>query len=516
MSRARIVARSIMSNWAVLALNVVISLFMSPYVVNKLGSTYYGIWALTLQFTGYLYLLDFGVRESVIRYVSKYTARQQGSKLNAVLTVAIRIYVPITLLCVLLTLACTAGITHWFDIDPAIRDEARWATLLTGLTIAQAFIFNIFTGIQYGMQRFELANAFGVGFTLLRTAIIVWLLENGGGIVGLAAVQLGVAIVGGLIGAVIALYLLRKIGMPLRLVKLSARRRVALRRRVFGYGWYVLVNNIGQKLIFASGAIVTALFLPIAAVTPYAIAATLIDSLRSLIAMTASVFNPLTSQLHALGRGKQLAQVLATGCKLAVLIAIPVALSFVLLGDIFIALWMGPEYRQPAGMVLLVLAAAQIISAPHHIVSSVLYGISQHKVIAAVRITEAGVNLVLSTLLVQRLGVVGVALGMAIAHVISVGAILPYRACRVVGLSLPRYYVATLLRPGLAVLPFAGIALWLRLEHPADNLLVFFAQIAALMVVYAPCVYLIALTRDERGLVKKLIPGRAASAPSGP
>jgi O-antigen/teichoic acid export membrane protein len=516
MNRARNVARSIMSNWAVLTLNIVISLFMSPYVVNKLGSTYYGIWALTLQFTGYLYLLDFGVRESVIRYVSKYTARRQGSKLNAVLTVAVRIYVPITLICILLSVGCAAGITHWFDIDPEIRAEARWATLLTGLTIAQAFIFNIFTGIQYGMQRFELANAFGIAFTLLRTALIVYLLENGGGIVSLAGVQLGVAVVGGLVSAAIALYLLRSVGMPLRLVDLSMRRRVALRQRVFGYGWYVLVNNIGQKLIFASGAIVTAVFLPVAAVTPYAIAGTLIDSLRSLIAMTATVFNPLTSQLHALGRGKQVAELLALGGKLAVLIAIPVAVSFVLLGDIFIALWMGPEFRQPAGMVLLILAAAQIISAPHHVVSSVLYGISQHRLIAVVRITEAAVNLVLSTLLVQRMGVVGVALGMAIAHVISVGAILPYRACRVVGLELTSYYVATLLRPGLAILPFAAIALWLRMHHPADNLLVFFAQIGALLLVYAPSVYLLALTREERGLLGRLIPGRAASSPGAP
>lgn len=51
------IGRGIASNWVGLALAIVVSFFMSPFVVNKLGSIYYGIWALTLQFTGYLNLL---------------------------------------------------------------------------------------------------------------------------------------------------------------------------------------------------------------------------------------------------------------------------------------------------------------------------------------------------------------------------------------------------------------------------------------------------------------------------
>lgn len=513
MNRARSVARSIMSNWAVLALNIVISLFLSPYVVNKLGSVYYGIWALTLQFTGYLFLLDFGVRESVIRYVSKYNARQQNGPLNAVLTTAVRIYVPLAFICVALTAVCAYAVPFWFDLDPALHTEARWTTALVGLSIAQTFIFNIFTGIQYGLQKFELANALGMIVALVRTALIVYLLERGYGIVGLSAVQFGTTIVGGLMSATIALYLLRKVHLPFHFVKLSLRRGAALRKRVLGYGWYVLVNNIGQKIIFASGAVVTGVMLPIASVTPFAIAGSLIDNLRSLVAMTATVFNPLSSHLRALGRTSEVAALLRTGSKLAVLIAMPIAMSFVLLGTQFIGLWMGAEFAEPAGTVLMVLGIAQIISAPHHIVSSVLYGISQHRMIAIVRIAEAALNLVLSIVFAYQFGVVGVALGMSIAHVISVGLVLPYRACNVVKLPLMSYYTATILRPGVAILPFALGALWLRDQYPAETLVVLLAQIAALVVLYAPCVYLLGLNSDERSMVLRLVKRRAADAP---
>lgn len=513
--RASSVLRSIASNWAVLGLNVVISLFLSPYVVNKLGSVYYGIWALTLQFTGYLFLLDFGVRESVIRYVSKYNARHQPGPLNAVLTTAVHVYVPITLGCCALTAFCAWGFPYWFDIAPSLAAEVRWTTLLVGGSIALTFIFNIFTGIQFGLQRFELANAFAVFFTIVRTAIIVWLLHTGHGIIALSAVQFGMTIVGGLLGAVIALRLLRNAGLTFKLVALTKKRRIALRKRVFGYGWYVLVNNIGQKIIFASGAIITALMLPIAAVTPYAIAGSLVENLRSLVSMTATVFNPLSSHLHALGRGGDVAAVLRSGAKLAVLITIPVAISFVIIGDAFIALWMGEEFRQPAGTVLLVLGIAQVVSAPHYIMSSVLYGISQHRVIALVRIGEAALNLLLSISLAYAYGIVGVALGMTIAHVISVGIVLPLRARRILKLPLGPYYVATVVRPALAVAPFALALLWTRTHHEAHSLWVLLSQIAGLLLIYAPSVYLLGLDGDERAMVRRLLFRRTAPAATG-
>jgi len=513
MIRARNVVRSIASNWAMLGLNVVIALFLSPYVVNKLGSVYYGIWALTLQFTGYLFLLDFGVRESVIRYVSKYNARQKAGPLNAVLTTAVHIYVPITLICCALTALCAWGVPYWFDLDPALRAEARWTTLLIGGSIALTFIFNIYTGIQYGLQRFDLANGFGMIIVLLRTALIVWLLDAGYGIVALSAVQFGMTIVGGLMGVAIATYLLRKANLSFKLVKLAGKRRSALRKRVFGYGAYVLINNLGQKLIFASGAVVTAVMLPIAAVTPYAIAGSLIDNLRSLVSMTASVFNPVSSHLHALGRGDEVARVMRTGSKLAVFVALPIAMSFVVLGAEFIALWMGEEFRQPAGMVLLVLGLAQIISAPHFIVSSVLYGISQHRVIALIRISEGVLNLALSILFAWKFGVVGVALGMSIAHVISVGIVLPLRACRVVKLPLHSYYVATIVRPAIAIVPFTLAAIWLPTHYPASNLFVLLAQIAGLVVVlYVPSVFALGLDKEERAMVMRLLTRRPAQA----
>jgi len=41
--------------------------FLSPSVVRKPGNTYYGVWNIVMDMTGYQGLLEMGVRQTVIR-----------------------------------------------------------------------------------------------------------------------------------------------------------------------------------------------------------------------------------------------------------------------------------------------------------------------------------------------------------------------------------------------------------------------------------------------------------------
>src|SRR5690606_8938923 len=154
-----------------LAINIAISFFLSPFVVNKLGSVYYGIWAVAMQFTGHLYLLDFGVRESVIRYTSQYTARGQQTRLSHELTTALLTHVPITALCLVAVGVCAWAAPYAFDIERQHWAEARWAIVFVGLTIAQTFLLNVFVGILHGLNRFDVANVLNTAFAVVRAGL---------------------------------------------------------------------------------------------------------------------------------------------------------------------------------------------------------------------------------------------------------------------------------------------------------------------------------------------------------
>src|SRR5690606_21343045 len=139
-----------------------------------------------------------------------------------------------------------------------------------------------------------------VPFQLVRAAAIVIALGAGQKIAGLALVQLAVTIASGITLIIVCHIQLRGLGMRLHLLKLSLRRTVALAKKLLGYSMQVLISNIGQRITFASDALVVAAFLPVTAVTYYAIAGSLMDYFRSFAISTVQVFSPMASHHHAL------------------------------------------------------------------------------------------------------------------------------------------------------------------------------------------------------------------------
>jgi len=52
--------------------SAIVSFFLGPYILGKLGATSYGIWALIGSLVGYFGLLDLGVRSAVTKFVASY------------------------------------------------------------------------------------------------------------------------------------------------------------------------------------------------------------------------------------------------------------------------------------------------------------------------------------------------------------------------------------------------------------------------------------------------------------
>jgi O-antigen/teichoic acid export membrane protein len=500
-----------MTNWLTLAVNVAVSFFLAPFVVQKLGSIYYGIWVLTMQFTGYLYLLDFGVRESVVRYTSKYAARKQGRQLNRVLTTAFVVYLPIFVLCLVATAVGMWGVTQWFNIDAVHAHDARIAVLFTGLTIAQTFVFNVFNGVQLGLRQFSAANLVNIALTLVRTAVVVFALNRGGGLTALAAIQFGAAVCAGLVSMTMALHLLRRNGIGFALEFSVGKRFTALSRRIVGYGWWVLVNNLGQKIIFTSDAIIIGIFLPIASLTPYAIAGSLIEYLRMLLMSTAQVFNPIASHLFTLRQHDELGKVLIRGAKLTLLVALPIAVTYMISGSRFVSLWMGEEYAKTAGEVLLILAITQILSAPNHVAASILYGISQHRGVAIMRLVDGAISLTLNIVLIQKLGLIGVAIGTAISQVLVVLLWLPQYVCKKIGINVWVYFAGVYGRSFLAALPFVAGAWYIESVVSPQGMLQFFGAVFVNSLLYLISVYWVSLSADEKKWLRGFIARRQAA-----
>src|SRR5271168_4088948 len=88
----RQILKNVGSSWSALATNVVVGIFLSPFIVHRLGDAAYGIWVLIFSVTGYYGLFDLGIRSSIIRYVSKYVATDDVEDLAKLVNTALFTY----------------------------------------------------------------------------------------------------------------------------------------------------------------------------------------------------------------------------------------------------------------------------------------------------------------------------------------------------------------------------------------------------------------------------------------
>ena len=487
--------KNVSSSWAGLLANILLSFFLAPFVVRHLGDVYYGIWALLHQFTGYLWLFDFGVRESVIKYVAQYHAADERENLVHTVQAALTIYTAIGAAALLAAGGMALALPYFFNIPEAAIPAARVTMIVTGATVAQGFVFNVFIGVLMGLQRYYLVTRMSVVFAVIRSALVVAVLSAGYGVIAFALVQLAVSL-----AMSVRVYRLATIHLPYLSLRFAKPRREDV-DRIVGYGKYVLVTNIGEKVVYAADSLVIGVFLPIASLTYYAVAGNLVSYLKSFIATMAVALNPRSSALQAAGDVDNLRKLFMTSAKAAVLVGLPVCVGFVVLGERFVTIWMGPAFGPIAGSVLAALGFAHMAGLPYFAITGVLYGLGKHRITATARIFEGVANVVLSVILVQKWGLIGVAVGTLIPQVIVAIAILPAVIPRLMSIGLVEYYVSTYAKPLAASVPFWLVCYFIdRTVQPA-HLVSFMASVGAGLPFYAlPC-WLIALSSDERQMV---------------
>src|ERR1700721_3238847 len=95
--------KNVGSSWSALGINVIVGIFLSPFILHRLGDAAFGIWVLIFSVTGYYGLFDLGIRSSIIRYVSKYTATDEKEKLTRFVNTSLFSYSAIGVLSMTLT-----------------------------------------------------------------------------------------------------------------------------------------------------------------------------------------------------------------------------------------------------------------------------------------------------------------------------------------------------------------------------------------------------------------------------
>jgi len=464
-----------MTNWTAYAVSVVVSFFLSPFVVHHLGNVAYGVWILATSSIAYMALLDLGLRGAVTHFVAKHSARGEHLESSRAVSVALGFRVLVGVAVVIGSLALAAVATKIFHIPAGLGTAARWAIVITGFNLGFSLVVGVFAGVLTALKRFDLVNGLEVAQTLIGCAGTVWVLRAGYGIVSLALMQSAVVLLLGVATIALSYRTYRELRIGFRFLERSTLQGL------WGYSFYLFVILFSGRVIYYTDNLVVGAFLSTTAVTFYAIGGRFVEYLGQLGASLAQTFMPFASSLGAQGRDDQLRRLLIQGTRAALFVSLPVGAALVVRGPTFIGLWMGPQYAAPSGRILRILLLSTLTIAGNRVAGNIVFGLGKHKPFALWQTCEAVANLSLSIYLVRRIGAEGVAWGTVLPSLVSQLVIWPRYISRLLGLSVRSYFWQGWIRPALATVPFCLACIWAEHHWPAASMVHFFLQIAVLL-----------------------------------
>lgn len=448
--------KNLTSNWAVYFTAAVISFFMTPYIIGQLGQSAYGIWVLVGSFSGYLGLFDFGIGYAVVRYVARYTATGETEKRNEIISAAFYAASVLAALVMVVTIGVMLNAERLFTLPPELSAQARMVILLIGISIAVGFPLSVFSEtLAGGLYRQDLVNVVSLSMALIRTMMVVVLLEAGTGLVGL-----GVAALAGSIAAYSwRLFILIRL-MPGLSVKPAHVNRNAI-KAIGGYSLYSFILVLSSRLAFYSDSVVVGIFRPMADVAVFGIAVGLTEYLRQFVFTMTRLVSPLASRFDPEADQAALRRLYYDGTRLSLLVSLPVTFLLLIWGGRLIELWVGDRFVD-SFPILQVLLVGHLLSFTQLVGGELLLGVGKHKMYALLSLAGAGVNVALSIALIQSSGLLGVAWGTTIPLAILSLTYMPIAVSRLVGAALGDFCRQALLRPLLAIIPSATFLIIMR------------------------------------------------------
>jgi O-antigen/teichoic acid export membrane protein len=407
---------------------LIAGLLLTPIALVALGSQRYGLLAAAASGFEILMLLRGGLGASLRRYVTLHG--QAGDQDAARRDYAVGFWWAnlAHAAMLLLALALAAGFARFVGVPPEFQEDGARGLGLLALAWTMSQVGSIFEVPIYATGRLQAIQSVSAITPWIRLVAVVLLFGARGP--SLTTYAAGAVIAEAL--AMLALAALAQrsgsVGPALPRFELGDR---AIRRTMLAYGGWALVLQ-AAALITASGpTLLVGRLFGAESVTAYSLGARWEPTMRGLLAVPIAALAPLFTQLEAAGAEERSRAALSRAVGWASALAVPACLVPCVLGDLFLARWVGEAYRSSVHYLWATLAPTTILIAFTPIAAA-LTGRGRIARLAGGEIVIALAGLGLGWALGRTAGwgPLGFALAAGLAILARSGILIPWTAAR--------------------------------------------------------------------------------------
>lgn len=483
-------------SYLLILVKLVVTLLFTPFLVSSLGMEGYGIYALVGALAAYLYILDFGMNDSVLRFFVEH--ENDKAERDRFLKKMLGLYTMIGGLVLLTAYGISGLIEPVFGArnTPDQVDMLRDMILITGGGAAVMVALNPVGALLSATESFVFLRSMEIAAAILSTLVMVAVLHAGGGAVHLVVVASVSTVAQALMRVAYAALVLRaRVGLAL------PERPVLT--RVVRYAAPIFVSVLAGALFWRLDNILIGAFLGAAPIAVYAIGVTFNKYFMSFATALSRVMTPeIIRQVDQGADAATLTDLMVRISRIQAMFLLLILSGLIVFGQRFLVLWLGPDFA-PAYWIMLVILVPYTFELAGNARNIILQvkGLYWHK--SAITFVMAALNVPLTLLLMKQLGVFGAALstGIAIfAGYILIALLLKLR----VGIEIKRYWLETArgIVPLAMVLTAAGLLTEPFLPQGWSAMA---AGAALHTVIFGLVVYYLAANHDERAFIQRFL-----------
>lgn len=486
----------ILITYITMAFNIVVGLAYSPFMLKMLGDSQYGVYSLSSSLISFIALLDLGLGQTLVRYISKARAlddREQEARLNGFF---LKLYSLISVAAVLVGLIIVFAYPLVCKKSMTAEEIQLFRTVFSILLVNAVFSFPmcVFSSTINAYERFFFLKLANLIMVVLKYSFMVLLLKLGYKTVAITIVA---ALSSILMQCAYAIYCKEKIKISFSFKGMDK----GFAREIFWFSFYIFLNLIIDFINSNADKLILGAIVGTTAVTVYTFGVYFQNYFQELSLAMSGVFLPSIVSIYEKEHDmKKISDIFLRVGRLQMAILVLALSGFTVVGKDFINLWIGKGYSN-AYYIGLIIMLPGLIPLTQNIGISVLRAMNLHKYRSYMYLAIAAVNVAISIPLAKAYGGVGAAVGTALANLAGQITYMNIFYARRVHIDIKQYW-KNLLRIVLTTAPLAIATAVIKRVFPIESWLALAAYVLVFSAVYCILYWTVVANDYEKELIR--------------
>lgn len=332
-------------------LSVIIALFYTPIMLRLLGQSEYGLYALIGSIGAYFSILDLGLGNSIVRFISKNRVTGSREYESRLIGTFLIFYSIIGLLTIVIGIIVYLNINTIFGANLSSKELYKSKVMLIILIInfAISFPLSVFSSIIKAYEKFVVDKLISIFRILAIPIFTLPALLLGYGSISMVLVSSTINILCLLYGM---LYAFKKLKIKIE-IKIVEKKVI---KEIFGYSFFIFLNIIVDQIFWKTDQVILGIVSGTISVAIFSIAIQFVMLYMQFSTAISNLFLPRMSIMEARNATeKEFTSVMIKYGRIQYFIISYILSGFIIFGNYFITFWAGEDYSQSYFITLLII-----------------------------------------------------------------------------------------------------------------------------------------------------------------